>query len=281
MYNKVEQEVILLNAVWKMIGGMVNYQLFVKGHGTEDVTLTFNTNVHARLFTILLVDFLSRPQANRAGVMPFGLPDPGKDARPIQNTYLHYLLLICDEPHLGNDASALRLSVESFMKWLQASALIDAVYLPSLDLTLDVTITRLLMLQISGDVAKHNFSRLQGNVSRVRTVLADSGHVIDEQEGYQVLPELYEWFSEYILPYHASTIARFLNDIRWAIFEYLYPLYERCLVRYSDGQFHTLELPDAIQQPIAMAMCWDLLNKVRTPPYFPRFTVPEIMMKRY
>ncbi|HEX6957304.1 MAG TPA: hypothetical protein VF194_04895 [Ferrovibrio sp.] len=77
MYNKVEQEVILLNAVWKMIGGMVNYQLFVKGHGTEDVTLTFNTNVHARLFTILLVDFLSRshPRHSRVPViMISGLP---------------------------------------------------------------------------------------------------------------------------------------------------------------------------------------------------------------
>src|SRR3546814_11343752 len=65
-FNAIEQEAIVLLAVWGMIGEMVNYLLFVKGDTTEDVQLRFNSTVHQRLFSILLVDFLSRPTPSRS-----------------------------------------------------------------------------------------------------------------------------------------------------------------------------------------------------------------------
>src|SRR3546814_6803433 len=72
-FNAIEQEAIVLLAVWGMIGEMVNYLLFVKGDTTEDVQLRFNSTVHQRLFSILLVDFLSRPTPSRSNGMPFNL----------------------------------------------------------------------------------------------------------------------------------------------------------------------------------------------------------------
>src|SRR3546814_7168937 len=68
-FNAIEQEAIVLLAVWGMIGEMVNYLLFVKGDTTEDVQLRFNSTVHQRLFSILLVDFLSRPTPSRSNGM--------------------------------------------------------------------------------------------------------------------------------------------------------------------------------------------------------------------
>jgi hypothetical protein len=58
-YTVIEQEVIILNAVWGLIGDMVNYEIFVKHNETKDITLMPNSMTHKRLFNILLVDFLS------------------------------------------------------------------------------------------------------------------------------------------------------------------------------------------------------------------------------
>jgi len=40
-FSHVEQEAIVLNAVWGMIDGMVNYAIFDKGDAVENVTLLF------------------------------------------------------------------------------------------------------------------------------------------------------------------------------------------------------------------------------------------------
>jgi hypothetical protein len=40
-FSDVEQEAIVLNAVWGMIDGMVNYAIFDKGDAVENVTLLF------------------------------------------------------------------------------------------------------------------------------------------------------------------------------------------------------------------------------------------------
>lgn len=60
-YNELEQEVIILEAVWGMIDDMVNREMFVLGERASDTNLLPSTGTHQRLFNVLLVDFLSRP----------------------------------------------------------------------------------------------------------------------------------------------------------------------------------------------------------------------------
>jgi hypothetical protein len=93
---------------------------------------------------------------------------------------------------------------------------------------------------------------------------------------YAVLPEFWDWFHTHLFAYHASTIAEFLNNIRWGMFAYLRPEFARA--------FHLTEIaptipsyafhvPEAIKAPIARTMYWDMMNMARSTPYFPQFTV--------
>ena len=44
-----------------------------------------------------------------------------------------------------------------------------------------------------------------------------------EFEPYLALDDFAAWFHDDVLDYHASQIAEFLNNIRWAVYEYLQP----------------------------------------------------------
>lgn len=39
--------------------------------------------------------------------------------------------------------------------------------------------------------------------------------------------------------------------------------------------------PPRVKQPLAQAMYWDLMNAVRSKPYFPRFTVSQSLKDLY
>ena len=97
-FTPIEQEIIVLRAVWDMIDGMVNYNNFEKEHGTVEAQLMFSTTTHQRLFNILLVDFLSKPQKGT-----FDLPEANGPAIT-DHTYLFYLRRICGEPKLNPDS---------------------------------------------------------------------------------------------------------------------------------------------------------------------------------
>lgn len=281
VFNKTEQEAIVLNAVWTMIDDMVNYDVFLKKEPIQDTNLIFNTATHQRLFKILLVDFLSQPQPRRKNSMPFDLPQPPSNVRASDRTYLFYARQICDDAKLGADTDLLRESVEAFSDWLEAEALVENVWFPSIELELDIRVQRIVFLKICGDIAKHNFARLGVNVKKICSILNDAGHAIDEAEGYLVLPDFNDWFHDNVFSYHASTIAEFLNNIRWAIFDYLQPEFERSFERVDPEQMYRFRYPVDITQPVAKAMYWELMNMVKSTPFFPRFAVSGILKLRY
>jgi hypothetical protein len=278
-YTTTEQEVIVLNAVWEMIDGMVNYEMFVKHERVENIVLQFNSSSHQRLFNILLGDFLSQPQKRRSGAPPFDLPEPPTKAHPCDLTYLFYLRRICDAPLLNPNTDLIRGPLFAFADWLEADCCTEKVWLSAIDTELDVRVPRITFLKICGDIGKHNFARLEGNVKKVCRILADNGHPIDEGKGYLVLPEFYEWFHTQLLSYTASSIAEFLNNLRWGIFHYLRLEFVRSFERYGVGPAYRFKPPADCVQPLAVEMHWELMNRVRTEPYFPRFTVDPYLRK--
>src|SRR5260221_9744074 len=142
-FTKVEQESIILNAVWEMIDNMVNYGMFVKHDKVENTNLMFETSAHMRLFNILLGDFLSLPQRRRSNPLPFGLADPPSRTGESNLTFLFYLRQVCDDPKLNTDAVSLREPVEAFANWLEAESLIEGVWLPSINVQLDMKVRRI------------------------------------------------------------------------------------------------------------------------------------------
>jgi hypothetical protein len=263
--SSLEQEGVILNAVWDSIDGFVNRALFVEMTEFHDTNLMFEESTHATLFNILLGDFLSQPQAKANKPLPFNLPAPPSDTTPSNRTYLFYLRQVTANPQLGQDTRELSATVETFGNWLDDYTLVKDVWLGSIEVKTDIKI-------------QHNFARLQHNVQKIRRILEENGATINESDGYLALQDFYEWFHDDLFVYHSSTIAQFLNDIRWSIFRYLQPEYKRAYqTDNSDPSFprYKFDVPAGIQDHLARSMYWDLMNRVRGTPCMPQFTVSK------
>ena len=285
-FNEVEQEAIILNAVWDMIDEMVNFAIFAKlSTKIHDTNLMPNSTYTSRLFHILLVDFLSPLSPDRSGSnkgsLPFDLPQPPSGARSSDLTFLFYLRQVCENPRLALEFPPLAAALEGFASWLEADSFVPRAWFPGIQVEVDLTIERKTWIKISGDIGKHNFARLEGNVSKIVKILGQHAHTIDQGMGYLVLPEFWEWFHTNLFAYHASTIAEFLNNIRWAIFRYLIPEYARAHRRIGDDGMYEFQYPQGIDEPLARSMYWDLMNRCRAKPYFPEFSVTKHLKTQF
>lgn len=275
-FTRVEQEVIVLKAVWDLIDDMVNYQMFLKLTKDHDVELRFESSTHQRLFNILLVDFLSRINHK-----VFGLPVPPPSPMAEQS-YLHYLRLICDGPTLNPVSDSIRTPLETFVQWLETECVVEKVWLPSIDLETDIRVKRIEFIKICGNITKHNFTRLNAIADQIQKLMAANGHSINIDQSYLIIPEFYEWFHDNIFSYHSSAIAEFLNNIRWGIYEYLRPEFKRAY-RKDDPYsiLYRFEYPTGCRNPMAQSGYYDLMNAARSEPYMPRFEVTRFLKMRY
>jgi hypothetical protein len=278
--NDTEREAIILNNAWEMIDGMVNWAMFEKTEKVELSNLFMPTAQHHQLFLILLTDFLSQTTKRNGKPIPLGLSEPPSGTTPANRTFLFHLRQVCANPILGNDSNGLSDAVEAFAVWLEKEFVSQGVNLHTADVVLDLRVSRYTYIKICGDIAKHNLSRLEGNGKRLGNLIASNGVNLDEQQIYLAFETFYEWFAEGIFVYHISQIAELLNNIRWAIYEYLVPEYNRSWHERFDVpkhfQAYSYHVPDTIKEPIAIAMYWSAMNRVRSRPYFQRFVIPEI-----
>mgnify|MGYP000695836892 CR=1 FL=1 len=280
-YNALEQECIILNAVWEMIDDMVNFAIFCDlGEKTADTNLRPQTPDALRLFNILVTDFLSPLQHNHKKILPFDLPRPPENPTPSDTTFLFYLKNICAKPNFANGQRSFETPVIAFSKWIGEKSFVEDVWFPSCQLKTNLTIERKKWIKFCGNIAKHSFPRLERNVLQIRNALKENGVNVDAGEAYEILPEFQAWFHTHLFAYHASTIAEYLNEIRWGIFEYLKPEFARSFHRTGEVKYH-FEIPEMIKQPLARTMYWDLMNRCRSEPYFPRFEVTKYLKMRY
>ena len=120
------------------------------------------------------------------------------------------------------------------------------------------------------------------NVGDICEILKSNGNNISLDEGYLVIPEFYDWFHEHVLNYHSSAIAEFLNNMRWGIYEYLKPEFDRSFTKDDPASIaYRYIYPSDCSNPVIRTMYWDLMNSVRTEPYVPRFEVTKYLKMRY
>jgi len=285
--NDTEREAVILNSAWEMIDGMVNWAVFVKTDRMDPPNLTFQTSGHARLFIILLSDFLSDIRAFRGEPIPLGLKPAPSNARPSDLTFLFHLRQVCTYPKLGADTASLSAAVEVFAGWLEREFTATGVNLHSIDVVTDLRVARYRYIKMCGDMAKHNLARLATNVRHLRSLLAEAGHSVGEQQAYLAVENFFEWFHQDIFTYHASQIGEFLNNIRWAIYDYLQPEFRRSFhvpspsTGTADFPIYSYHVPSTITEPVALAMYWNAMNRSRSRPYVQRFMIPDYMKQRY
>lgn len=285
MLNDIEQEAIILGAVIGMVDDMVNHSIFCSlGEKRADTNLLPQTAESLRHFGTLLRDFLSPVSGKGKGPLPFGLPKPENGDNAVDHTTLYYLRQVCKKPLIGTEIAHLARIVEEFGVWLETHAVADDVWLANIGVKVNLRIKRIDFIRMSGDIGKHNFLRLGGQANRLRSILAENGVTIDESDAYLALPDCWEWFHTHLLAYHASTIAEFLNNIRYAIRLYIAPVANaryRATGNIDGVEMFTFERPDTIVNKFAWAQYFELLQGSLRKPNFPPFTVTPSMKMRF
>ena len=281
--SEIEQEAIVLKTALDVIGDMVSFTMFKPLANTTEVTLDFGPNGSSRLFNILLGDFLgiSKP-------IPFDLPKPNQEKppqeqTPCDQTYIFFLRRIVSKPLLGNDPKLIGEPLEAFATWLETVTTVPKVWFPSVGVECDLTLKRIDFLKLCGDLAKHSLARLSVNEGRLQEIFRDHDHPLKPGQAYLVMSEFYDWFHTNLFVYHSSTMAEFLNNIRWGIYAYLSDSAQEAYVPipHETLPLYTIKPADGVSDPLAFSMFYDLMDTVRRSPTFPRFTVSEWLKKRY
>jgi hypothetical protein len=266
--SAIEEEVVFLKAINEIIDSMVNFEMLTL-HGTDpDSTVLFETSTHQRFFNIVLVDFLSRTD---------------KKAPVKQGSYLGALRAISVNPSFIADDSvaSLRKATCTFVNWLEQKVGVD-VWLPSIDTQASIQISRLSFLKMCGDISKHNILRSVGVAEELQQTLETSGTLVELGDAMLALDDFYERFHTDILNYHGSTIAEFLNNIRWGIYEYLQPEFRRSIVwEGGNPPMYRYTYPNGVAHNFAKQCYWDLMNEVAEQPYVRRFEVTKWLKLRY
>lgn len=168
-----------------------------------------------------------------------------------------------------------------FTSWLRQVVEVD-VWMPSINTQANVTLMRGSFIKMTGNLSKHNFLRTFRVAKELQGVLRKSNITVTLEEANIALADFYERFHADILNYHSSTIAEFLNNIRWGIYEYLQLLFHQSIVRdVADPTMYCYTCPPNVFAPFAVQVFWDLMNVVRSPPYMRRFQVTRWLKLRY
>lgn len=278
-FTPIEQEAIVLSAVVGMVDEMVNHAIFCPlGDKTTDTNLLPQTSETLSQFAILLRDFLSPMTAKDKDPLPFDLPRPPKNSDRVTDfTTLFYLTWVCGRPLIGTNVAALAEQVRDFADWLETDILVPEVWFSNIGKKVDLRIRRLDFIRMGGDINKHNFIRLGGQAKKLRAILHANDVEISQSEAYAALPDCRHWFHTHLFAYHASPIAEFLNNIRYAIRHYVRPTAEasyrviRKIDDYADA--YTFDRPDDLKDEFAWGQYHWLLDGSRRQASFPPFTV--------
>lgn len=263
-----DEEVILLRGTWELIDEMVNFALFELYGNDPDSEVHFHSHIHQRYFNVLLVDFLSQTDKKL----------PGKKI-----SFLGALQSISNSPifERHDSAAELRRSSDDFTSWLNAEVEVET-WMPSIDVQAILKLSRIDFIKLCGNVTKHSFLRSEGFAKKLRTILSTAGHDVTRDQSLLALGDFYERFHTDILGYHASTVAEFLNNLRWGIYEYLRTEYVAS-VRFEgkNASAYHYVIPDVVTSEFARTCYWDLMNAVRSEPYMRRFQVTRWLKLRY
>jgi hypothetical protein len=227
----------------------------------------FRTATHQRLFNIILVDFLSKTD----GRGPVGA-----------TSYLDGLKSISETPCLGSSdiARPLREATLAFTDWLEHRIEVKTWFRRART-EQPLAVRRIDFIKMCGNIAKHNFLRASGVAKELAALMHERGLAVEMDDALLTLGEFYERFHTDILNYHCSTIAEFLNNIRWGVYEYLQPEFQHSYVfeRGEPPMYH-YTYPEGVNSDLAKECYWELMNEVRFPPSFRRFQVWKTLKLR-
>jgi hypothetical protein len=267
--NQTEKEVVFLKAIYDLINSMVNHEMLTVFIGERYSSIRFKSTTHFQLFTILLTDFLSQTD---------------KDASGDEKYYVDALKFISEYPsfNVNNSVASLREATSQLWAWLDDKEPIK-VWLPTISTETTLKVARIMLIKMCGNIAKHNFLRLIRVATQFKKILHQSGVSVTLHEALLTLDDFYQNWGLDILRYFGSPLAEFLNNVRWGIYDYLQPEFRRSFTRIEGDPHGRYEYkyPSSLTADFATECYWNLMNDLRSKPFFARFEVPEIAKSSY
>jgi hypothetical protein len=268
-------EVIGLSIAFEALKSMVNYSMLDVLHlsdGSGEVEVRFKSAPQRDLFYIRLLDFAHEGGSRR-------LLGTATDM-----SCLEILETVGSTPRLSTPKSAQELghAAAQLRTWLEHTVQ-PKFWLGEINVNARVSVTRLQLLKIAGNQAKHNMSRLTGVCGQVQKLLADNGHDVPFELMPFALEDLRAHLGENMFIYYGSWLAELLNDLTWALYRYVQPIYQRQIV-FGEGPlpgFYRYE-PLAGVDPKSPAHFWlyRLLNDARSTPYIPSFRASHYLKQQ-
>ncbi|MBE0533575.1 MAG: hypothetical protein IH626_22355 [Rhodospirillales bacterium] len=264
----IEKEVVVLKAIKELVDSIINLEVLTL-NDQDPTEVRFHSMTHAKFFNLVLVDLLSK--TDKAGFIE-------------AETYLSRLAAITENPHfnVGRSVDALAASTQEFRDWLNTRFSREDVWLPSIETKMTLELSRIELVKVGGNICRHNFLRAVGIAGDVQKILARNKIEVTLDQALLVLSDLNEWLHGDMFYYHSSTIAEFLNNLRWGIYTYLQPEFSRSIV--MDGgnppKYH-YTYPDGVVTAFGKDCYWSLMNEVMREPYMRRFKVTELLKNRY
>ena len=170
-------------------------------------------------------------------------------------------------------------STKSFAEWLGATTTMK-LWLPLLNVEAQLSVPRLQFLFIAGNQAKHNVSRLTAVSKGIARMLGDHGYNVALERIPLVLADFWEHLHADYFTYYGSWLAELLNNVRWGIYQYLLPTFQRSFAPDPEGGVtYTYNYPEVITNEIPKEWFWRLMNHCRREPFVKPFTVSEHMKK--
>lgn len=260
----IEVETIGLYIVVRAIDDFVNRALLhiPGGPGLP----TFAGSVARDLFVVRLLDFLEPVDAKMTGV---------------DGSCVDLLEMAVATSSFDRDSSVegLRTAVLALRTWLSERITIR-VWLPTLDLDAEISLTRHDVVHVAGNTSKHNLSRLSRVAGRLRRILKENSHEIGIEDSWLAVEDFEQKFKDDLLAYYCVRITGLLNDVRWAVHDYLIPEYRESYTLDPDRPpMYSYRFPAGLNSRFSRESYWGLMNKVRSEPYIARFVVPDHMME--
>ncbi len=269
--NNIEKEVIYLFAIKNFIDEMVNMEVMKIWGDNPDTNISFNSITHQKFFSIILVDFLSCSDNKITGE---------------QVPYLQALSKICNSPNFNtnNSVKSLKNTTSDFRKWLTKKVLIKDINLYPINIEKNLILKRIDFIKICGNISKHNFTRLSGVVEEMKSILLENNIDASNEKILLSLNSFYDWFHNDIIVYHSSTIAEFLNNIRWGLFYYLQSEHKKSITHYYNKQLglqaHKFKYPKEIKNKFAKECYFNLMDCCHKEPSL-YFEVTKYLKMRY
>jgi hypothetical protein len=255
-YMTIIEEVHLLYDVIQFINRIINNDIFDLLGEDDDKQITFKTSYNYYYFYINVLDIIKH----------------NREKESILDK-----LTKCS--NFGLDKSMVLVNeVSKFSYWLN-NEIEDNIYFHSFEKELKINICRYNLIYLYANYLKHTVS----NLTYVRTELLKllkTQISIENDKNIFFIKTFFEYFSENILLYHSSMIAQYINDIRWAIHDYLINEYNKS-IWYKDKMKYEYRIPKQIDSEIDKYVYWELMNETRDGPYIQRFKITEYLTKRY